>query len=256
MAFYENGIMRNPEGSVLGLGKDPIGPHPVLPNKGLIPQAIKAAAAPKKSKPQKVLKKPQASLLWSRKMLEELKRDSKRRNGPRRLTRRSFPVIHNLARLVVAKLSLHSHLRNSLPPHRSPQPALVQDPDLDHHAHRCCRHDPFRGHTTPDGLQRHQLGRDILPTRNVFDRRGHGTFRAPRIPYSKNGPALQDATASLGYGTVRDGSTLSLSSQRHPSTHRNAHNARALQTDEDQAECPVDNSRTGRDNRQRDDSRR
>jgi len=72
MAFYENGIMRDQEGSVVGLGKDPIGPHPVLPNKGLIPQAIKAAAAPKKSKPQKVLKKPQASLLWSRKMLEEL----------------------------------------------------------------------------------------------------------------------------------------------------------------------------------------
>src|SRR5216117_3864674 len=72
MAFYENGIMRDPEGSVVGLGKDPIGPHPVLPNKGLIPQAIKAAAAPKKSKPQKVLKKPQAVLLWSRKMLEEL----------------------------------------------------------------------------------------------------------------------------------------------------------------------------------------
>ena len=72
MAFYENGILRDLEGSVVGLGKDPIGPHPVLPNKGLIPQAIKAAAPPKKSKPSKVLKKPQASLLWSKKMLEEL----------------------------------------------------------------------------------------------------------------------------------------------------------------------------------------
>src|SRR5437773_5524474 len=132
--------------------------------------------------------------------------------------------------LVVAKLTLHSHLRNSLPPQRSPQPALAQDPDLDHHAHWSCRHAPFRGHTTPDGLQRHQLGRDILPTWNVFDRRGHGTFRAPRIPYSKNGPALQDATASLSYSTVPDGSTLSLPSQRHPSTYPNAHNARTLQT--------------------------
>src|SRR5207244_11171387 len=61
--------------------------------------------------------------------------------------------------------------------------------------------------------------------------------------------------ANLCYGTFRDGPTLSLSSQLPHSTHRNAHNAWALQTDEDQAERPVDNSRTGRDNRQRDDSR-
>lgn len=71
-AFYENGVMRDPEGLVIGLGKDPIGPHPVLPNKGLIPEVTKAEAAPKKPKPKKILKKPQPSLLWSEKMLEEL----------------------------------------------------------------------------------------------------------------------------------------------------------------------------------------
>jgi len=71
-AFYENGILRDLEGSVVGLGKDPNGPHPVLPNKGLIPQAVRATAAPKKPKPQKKTKKPQGSLLWSKKMLEEL----------------------------------------------------------------------------------------------------------------------------------------------------------------------------------------
>ena len=71
-AFYEDGIMRDPQGHVIGLGKDPIGPHPVLPNKGLIPETTKAEAAPKKPKGTKVLKKPEASLLWSQKMLEEL----------------------------------------------------------------------------------------------------------------------------------------------------------------------------------------
>ena len=71
-AFYENGIMRDPQGLVIGLGKDPIGPHPVLPNKGLIPETTKAESAPKKPKSKKILKKPQASLLWSEKMLEEL----------------------------------------------------------------------------------------------------------------------------------------------------------------------------------------
>ncbi len=71
-AFYENGILRDPEGAVIGLGKDPVGPHPVLPSKGLIPETTKAAVAPKKPKPRKVLKKPVASLLWSQKMLEEL----------------------------------------------------------------------------------------------------------------------------------------------------------------------------------------
>ncbi len=71
-AFYESGIMRDPQGQVIGLGKDPIGPHPVLPNKGLIPETTKAEAAPKKPKATKVLKKPQESLLWSQKMLEEL----------------------------------------------------------------------------------------------------------------------------------------------------------------------------------------
>ena len=71
-AFYEMGVLRDPEGHVVGLGKDPMGPHPVLENKGLIPGTTKAAPAPKKPKPTKVLKKPQPSLLWSQKMLEEL----------------------------------------------------------------------------------------------------------------------------------------------------------------------------------------
>jgi hypothetical protein len=70
--FYENGVLRDPEGMVLGLGQDPAGPHPVLHDKGLIPGATKAASAPKKTKPTKLLKKPEASLLWSKKMLEEL----------------------------------------------------------------------------------------------------------------------------------------------------------------------------------------
>lgn len=71
-AFYENGVVRDPEGRVVGLGKEPAGPHPVIANKGLIPEVTKAEAAPKKPKPKKILKKPQASLLWSEKMLEEL----------------------------------------------------------------------------------------------------------------------------------------------------------------------------------------
>src|SRR6266849_6493972 len=70
--FYENGVMREPEGKVVGLGQDPAGPHPVLPNKGLIPGATKAASAPKKPKPKSIMKKPEASLLWSKKMLVEL----------------------------------------------------------------------------------------------------------------------------------------------------------------------------------------
>ncbi len=71
-AFYENGVMRDPEGLVIGLGKDPAGPHPVLPSKGLIPDAVKPTVAPKKPKPKKIVKKPEGSLLWSKKMLEEL----------------------------------------------------------------------------------------------------------------------------------------------------------------------------------------
>ena len=70
--FYENGVMRDPEGMVVGIGQDPGGPHPVLHEKGLIPGATKAAAAPKKVKAKKLAKKPEASLLWSKKMLEEL----------------------------------------------------------------------------------------------------------------------------------------------------------------------------------------
>ena len=71
-AFYENGVMRDGEGKVIGLGQDPAGPHPVLHEKALIPGATKAAAAPKKTKAKKLMKKPEASLLWSEKMLEEL----------------------------------------------------------------------------------------------------------------------------------------------------------------------------------------
>ena len=71
-AFYENGIVRDSDGSVVGLGKDPIGPHPVLPSKSLIPQSIKPEPAPKKPKAKNIMKKPQASLLWSKKIFEEL----------------------------------------------------------------------------------------------------------------------------------------------------------------------------------------
>ncbi len=72
-AFYENGILRDPNGAVIGLGQDPAGPKPVLPNKGLIPEATKPEKAPAKPKKQKdTPKKPEPSLLWSQKMLEEL----------------------------------------------------------------------------------------------------------------------------------------------------------------------------------------
>jgi hypothetical protein len=74
-AFYENGILRDPEGAVIGQGQDPVGPKPVLPNKGLIPEATRPEKPPTKPKLKKDKdspKKPVASLLWSRKMLEEL----------------------------------------------------------------------------------------------------------------------------------------------------------------------------------------
>ncbi len=71
-AFYENGILRDPNGGVVGQGKDPAGPKPMLENKGLIPRAAKPGPEPKRPKPKKTLKKPEPSLLWSRKMLEEL----------------------------------------------------------------------------------------------------------------------------------------------------------------------------------------
>jgi hypothetical protein len=64
--------MRDLDGKAVGLGQDPAGPHPVLPNKGLIPGATKASSAPKKPKAKSISKKPEASLLWSKKMLEEL----------------------------------------------------------------------------------------------------------------------------------------------------------------------------------------
>jgi hypothetical protein len=70
--FYANGILRDPEGAVIGLGQDPAGPHPVLPSKGLIPSATEPAAEPKRKKPVKTAKQPQATLLWSQKVLEEL----------------------------------------------------------------------------------------------------------------------------------------------------------------------------------------
>ncbi len=71
-AYYENGILRDKDGGVLGLGQDPAGPHPVLQSKGLIPKATKPVAEPKRPKPTKTPKKPEPSLLWSQKMLEEL----------------------------------------------------------------------------------------------------------------------------------------------------------------------------------------
>src|SRR5213594_2088034 len=70
--FYENGILRDKDGAVVGLGMDPAGPHPVLPNKGLIPKSAKPAPEPKRPKPKTILEKPKPSLLWSQKMLEEL----------------------------------------------------------------------------------------------------------------------------------------------------------------------------------------
>ena len=68
---YENGILRDPEGAVIGLGHEPVGPHPVLPSKGLIPDATSPEAEPKRKKPAKVAK-PKASLLWSQKVLEQI----------------------------------------------------------------------------------------------------------------------------------------------------------------------------------------
>lgn len=71
--FYENGILRDPEGAVIGLGHEPIGPHPVLASKGLIPEATTPESEPKRKKPTKAsIKTPQAALLWSQKVLEEL----------------------------------------------------------------------------------------------------------------------------------------------------------------------------------------
>ncbi len=70
--FYENGILRDKDGAVVGLGMDPAGAHPVLPNKGLIPKSTKPPAEQKRPKPEKILEKPKPSLLWSHLMLEEL----------------------------------------------------------------------------------------------------------------------------------------------------------------------------------------
>jgi len=74
-AFYENGILRDQEGAVIGQGQDPVGPKPIIPNKGLIPEATRPEKPPTKPKMKKDKdspKKPEASLLWSQKMLEEL----------------------------------------------------------------------------------------------------------------------------------------------------------------------------------------
>jgi len=69
---YENGILRDKEGKVVGLGMDPAGAHPVLHDKGLIPKSANLLAEPTRPKTQKASEKPQPSLLWSQKMLEEL----------------------------------------------------------------------------------------------------------------------------------------------------------------------------------------
>jgi len=69
--FYEFGVLRDPEGAVIGLGHEPGGPHPVLEEKSLIPGVTKPEAEPKRKKPGKTTK-PQASLLWSQKVLEQL----------------------------------------------------------------------------------------------------------------------------------------------------------------------------------------
>ncbi len=71
-AYYGNGILRDKDGAVVGLGQDPVGPHPVLHSKGLIPKATKPMAEPRRPEPNKTMKKPEPSLLWSQKMLEEL----------------------------------------------------------------------------------------------------------------------------------------------------------------------------------------
>ncbi len=70
--FYENGILRDKDGMVVGLGMDPSGAHPLLEEKGLIPMSQKPEAEPKRLKPQKILEKPKPGLLWSQMMLEEL----------------------------------------------------------------------------------------------------------------------------------------------------------------------------------------
>ena len=70
--FYENGILRDKDGAVVGLGMDPVGAHPVLNNKGLIPMSTNPPPEQKRPKPQKILAKPLPGLLWSRMMLEEL----------------------------------------------------------------------------------------------------------------------------------------------------------------------------------------
>ncbi len=72
LAFYENGILRDVDGAVVGLGQEPVGAKPVLPSKGLIPEATDPVPEPKRPKPKKVAKKPSPSLLWSKKIFEEL----------------------------------------------------------------------------------------------------------------------------------------------------------------------------------------
>lgn len=71
-AVYENGILRDPAGAVVGLGQDPVGPHPVLRSKGLIPKGTKPDKEPERPKPKKTPEKHEPSLLWSQKTLEEL----------------------------------------------------------------------------------------------------------------------------------------------------------------------------------------
>src|SRR5215831_10719275 len=68
LAFYENGILRDVDGAVVGLGQEPVGAKPVLPSRGLIPEATEPETEPKRPKPKKAAKKPSPSLLWSKKI--------------------------------------------------------------------------------------------------------------------------------------------------------------------------------------------
>lgn len=72
LAFYETGILRDVDGGVVALGQEPSGAKPILPSKGLIPNAAELEPEPKRPKPKKVAKKPEPQLLWSKKIFEEL----------------------------------------------------------------------------------------------------------------------------------------------------------------------------------------
>src|SRR5205807_2118203 len=153
-----------------------------------------------------------------------------------------------------ASLSPDRHLRSRLRSNRSQKLPPVQDSHLDHHARRSSGHDLLRSHPSTRRVCSYQLGRDILPPRNVLDRCGHGAVRTPRISHGENDQACKDSTTSFGIGAVRNGSTLSLSRQRHTRPDSNPNNVRALQTDADKTECSVDDTRARSDDWKRDDS--